>query len=101
VEYDGSTLLLGGIHYHEGGVCPGVGMASVELTRQEIWTILCWAGDEGDSERMPGFYNQEEASVLRKLRAALTEENARFEAGMEAIRKRIDAASEKQSAAAP
>lgn len=69
-------------------------MATIELTRQEIWTILCWAGDEGDSDIMPSFYNQEEASALRKLRAALTEENARFDARTDAIRRQSQAAQE-------
>lgn len=61
-------------------------MAHIELSRQEIWTILCWAGDEGDSDKMPDFYNQEEASAFRKLRAALAEENARFEEKTKAAR---------------
>jgi hypothetical protein len=67
-------------------------MAHLELTRQEIWTILCWASDEGDSDKMPSFYNQEEASALRKLRIALAEEDARLRDKADAYRQRSAAA---------
>ena len=72
-------------------------MAKLELTRQEIWTILCWAGDEGESDRMPHFYTQEEASALHKLRAAYEEENAKLRAKIEAVRERNEAAEENPS----
>ena len=66
-------------------------MAKLELTRQEIWTILCWAGDEGDSDIMPHFYTQEEASAQRKLRTAYREEKAKLSAKIEAVRERNEA----------
>jgi hypothetical protein len=72
-------------------------MAQIELTRQEIWTILCWAGDEGDSDRMPQFYNEEEASVLRKLRTALAEETARIMARADALRQQNQPAGDPSS----
>ena len=52
-------------------------MARIELSRQEIWTVLCWAGDPAE-EKVPQSYNTEEASVIRKLRRALDEENERL-----------------------
>lgn len=52
-------------------------MATIELSRQEIWTILCWAGDPAEDNIIHN-YNSEEASVVRKLKAALTEEEQRF-----------------------
>ncbi len=52
-------------------------MVSIELSRQEIWTILCWAGDPKE-EIMPHSYNTEEASVIRKLRAAMDQENLKL-----------------------
>jgi hypothetical protein len=72
-------------------------MAKLELTRQEIWTILCWAGDEGDSDKMPQFYTQEEASALRKLRTAYREEKAKLRAKIEAVRERNEADEENTS----
>lgn len=69
-------------------------MAKVELTRQEIWTILCWAGDEGESDKMPQFYTEEEASALRKLRTAYAEEKSKLSAKIEAVRERNEAAEE-------
>ena len=54
-------------------------MAQIELSRQEIWTILCWAGDPAE-EKAPQSYNTEEASVIRKLRIAMEEENERLKA---------------------
>ncbi|MBI4550906.1 MAG: hypothetical protein HY710_01435 [Candidatus Latescibacteria bacterium] len=59
-------------------------MTVVELTRQEIWTILCWAG-AGNGEELES-YNLEEASILRKLRLALAVEDARLKAQTEAVR---------------
>ena len=58
-------------------------MAHIELSRQEIWTILCWAGDPKE-EKVPQSYNTEEASVIRKLRSAMAEENIRLKQKTEA-----------------
>lgn len=52
-------------------------MATIELSRQEIWTILCWVGDPAEDNIIHN-YNSEEASVVRKLKAALPEEEQRF-----------------------
>lgn len=61
-------------------------MAVVELTRQEIWTILCWAGDfTGDEGELPS-YNMEEASIVSKLQIAMAEEDARLKARAAAVR---------------
>ena len=62
-------------------------MATIKLTRQEIWTILCWAGDPV-SDEMLGSYNIEEASVIRKLQSALAEEDARLKAKAEVAQKK-------------
>ena len=69
-------------------------MAKLELTRQEIWTILCWAGYEGESDKMPPYYTEEEASTLHKLRVAYREEKSKLQAKIEAVRERSEAAEE-------
>ena len=48
-------------------------MATIELSRQEIWTILCWDGDPVEGNIIHN-YNSEEASLVRKLREALAKE---------------------------
>ena len=87
-------LFLTGIKNALSGI---VIMAKLELTRQEIWTILCWAGDEGDRDKMPQFYTQEEASALRKLRTSYREEKAKLRAKIEAVRERNEADEENTS----
>lgn len=62
-------------------------MATIKLTRQEIWTILCWVGDPGSDGMLAG-YNIEEASVIQKLQSALAEEDDRLKAKAEAAQKK-------------
>ena len=61
-------------------------MVTIELTRQEIWTILCWVGDPGNDEMLQS-YNIEEASVIHKLRSALAGEDARLKSKTQTVRK--------------